>query len=213
MKESFLQGMTTLAKSQATRDLIDVLTPYATFEDVPANTQLQFSMDGVNLCYILLSGLVKVGRTTDDFVISSITTPNILGISNRVPHESGLYIETLSVARIATLPTARVHEIIGQNNAWEQFAGHMIIIASNLYRKNVLMTAPTTYDVMKFQLITLMREPADLRQSTSAAKYILERTRLSRSTVMKMLAQLKQGGYIEMEEGMLKAVHRLPEKY
>ena len=58
-----------------------------------------------------------------------------------------------------------------------------------------------------------MQEPADLRQSNSAAKYILERTRLSRSTVMKMLSQLKQGGYIDIEDGVLKAVHRLPDKY
>ncbi|MCS2158151.1 helix-turn-helix domain-containing protein [Scandinavium sp. H11S7] len=213
MKESFLQGMTTTVQSQATRDLIDVLTPYVTFEDVPANTQLHFSVEGVNLCYILLSGLVKVGRSTDDFVISSITTPNILGISNSVPHESGLYIETVSEARIATLPTARANEIIAQNNAWELLAGHMTVIASNLYKKSVLMTAATTYDVMKFQLIALMQEPADLRESHSAAKYILERTRLSRSTVMKMLSQLKLGGYIEIEDGVLKTVHRLPDKY
>ncbi|MEJ5072677.1 helix-turn-helix domain-containing protein [Enterobacter ludwigii] len=213
MKESFLQGMTTPVQSQATRDLIDILTPYVTFEDVPANTQLHFSVDGVSLCYILCSGLVKVGRTTDDIVISSITIPNILGISDGVPHESGLYIETLTVARIATLTTSRAHEIIAQKNAWELLAGHAIALAGNLFKKTVLMTAPTTYDVIKFQLMTLMREPADLRESISAAKYILERTRLSRSTVMKMLAQLKQGGYIEMEDGVLKAVHRLPDKY
>lgn len=213
MKESFLQGMTTPAKSQSTIDLIDVLTPYVTFEDVQANKQFHFSVDGVNLCYILLTGLVKVGRSTDDFVISSITTPNILGISNRVPHESGLYIETVSKAKIASLPTLRAHEIIAQNNAWELLAGHLTAIASNLYKKSVLMSAPTTYDVMKFQLIALMQEPEDLRESTSTAKYIIERTRLSRSTVMKMLSQLKQGGYIDIEDGVLKAVHRLPDKY
>ncbi len=213
MKESFLQGMTTKAKSQATHDLIDLITPYVVFEDVPARTQLHFSVNNVNMCYILRSGLVKMGRSTDDFVLSSIPTPNIIGITDRVPHESGLFLETLSDAQIATLTTERAHHIIGQNNAWELLVKHMTAVATNLFKKNVIMTAPSTYDVMKFQLVTLMREPADLRESISTAKYILERTRLSRSTVMKMLSQLKQGGYIEMEDGVLKAVHRLPDKY
>lgn len=213
MKESFLQDMTTLAESQATRDLIDVLTPYVVFEDVPPRTQLYFSIDGVNMCYILQSGLVKIGRRTDDFVISSLPTPNIMGITNMIPDASGLFLETLSVAKIATLRSERAHEIIAENNAWKLLVGHITKITTNLFKNNVIMTAPTSYDVLKFQLLALMREPDNLRQSTSAAKYILERTRLSRSTVMKMLAQLKQGGYIEMEDGVLKAVHRLPDKY
>ncbi|MFP2421499.1 helix-turn-helix domain-containing protein [Pseudescherichia vulneris] len=205
--------MTTLAESQATRELIDVLTPYVVFEDVPPRTKLYLSIDGMNMCYILQSGLVKVGRETDDFVMSSLPTPNIFGITNRIPDASGLFLETLSVAKIATLKTERAHEIIAERNAWKLLVGHITKITTNLFKNNAIMTAPTSYDVLKFQLLALMREPDNLRQSTTAAKYILERTRLSRSTVMKMLSQLKVGGYIEIDDGMLKAVHRLPEKY
>jgi len=213
MKEFSLHGDTTLIRSQATFDLIEVLTPYVTFKFVPPHTQLFFSVDGINMCYLLRSGLMKVCRNADGFVISSLATPNIMGITNRVPHNSGLFIETLSDAEIAILTTDRAHEIIAQNNAWELLVGHITTVTTNLFKKNVIMTAPTSYDILKFQLMSLMNEPVDIRETISAAKYILERTRLSRSTVMKMLSQLKVGGYIEMEEGMLKAVHRLPEKY
>ncbi|WP_434587311.1 helix-turn-helix domain-containing protein [Klebsiella sp. R390] len=41
----------------------------------------------------------------------------------------------------------------------------------------------------------------------------MQRTRLSRSSVMKILAQLKQGGYIQLEDGVLTSLNHLPAKY
>ncbi|HEO9918192.1 TPA: helix-turn-helix domain-containing protein, partial [Enterobacter asburiae] len=43
--------------------------------------------------------------------------------------------------------------------------------------------------------------------------YILEKTRLSRSRVMKILGDLRIGGYIEINRGILKKINKLPEKY
>jgi len=90
---------------------------------------------------------------------------------------------------------------------------HIAKVTTNLFHNNIIMAAPSTYEVLRFQLLELMREPDSVRESISVSKYVLERTRLSRSTVMKMLAQLKQGGYIELEDGVLKALHHLPAKY
>ncbi|CAM6830726.1 helix-turn-helix domain-containing protein [Klebsiella michiganensis] len=53
----------------------------------------------------------------------------------------------------------------------------------------------------------------DYRHSVTAEKYIREKTRLSRSGVMRILAALKTGGFIEMEEGKLIKINKLPAKY
>ncbi|WP_172588684.1 helix-turn-helix domain-containing protein [Buttiauxella agrestis] len=165
------------------------------------------------MCYLIRSGLIKIRRNSDDFVIAFLPVPNLVGVTNLLPESSGLYLELQTESEIATITTAHAHELIANNNAWELLAGHIAKVSSNLLNHEIIMTAPTSYELLRFQLIGLMKEPVNVRKSTSAAKYILERTRLSRSTVMKMLAQLKQGGYIELVDGMLLAVHQLPSKY
>jgi hypothetical protein len=55
-----------------------------------------------------------------------------------------------------------------------------------------------------------MEEEEDYRRSVTAEKYIREKTQLSRSGVMRILADLKTGGFIEMEEGRLIKINKLP---
>jgi uncharacterized membrane protein len=51
------------------------------------------------------------------------------------------------------------------------------------------------------------------RGSVTAERYIREKTQLSRSGVMRILADLKTGGFIEMEEGRLIKINKLPARY
>ena len=213
MKDSSAQGLPTLIQSQATFDLIDLLSPHVSFEQIPAHRRLYYSVGGENMCYIILSGSIKVGRDIDGFVVSSMPVPNIAGITNLLPETTGLYLETLKESEIAILTTTYAQQLIGETNSWQLLVNHIAKVTANLLLTNIIMTAPSTYEVLRFQLMALMNEPASVRESTSAAKYVLERTRLSRSTIMKMLAQLKQGGYIQLDDGILIALHHLPAKY
>jgi hypothetical protein len=58
-----------------------------------------------------------------------------------------------------------------------------------------------------------MNESEELRLATNACDYVQEKTLLSRSGIMKMLSDLKRGGHIEVERGVLIAVNKLPVKY
>jgi hypothetical protein len=53
-------------------------------------------------------------------------------------------------------------------------------------------------------------EEDELSGSVTAERYIREKTQLSRSGVMRILADLKTGGFIEMEEGRLIKINKLP---
>jgi len=213
MKDSSDDIFTTTIQIQATFDLIDVLSPFVTFEKVPSQRRLYYTVDGVKMCYIIRSGLIKVCRNADEFVMATLPTPNIAGITDMIPDTSGVYLELQDEADIAILTTARAQQLIAETNSWELLAKHITKVTTNLFNNNIIMTAPTTYEVVKFHLIMLIQEPASVREKTSAVKYILERTRLSRSTVMKMLAQLKQGGYIQLEDGILVTLNHLPARY
>ncbi len=207
------EGVPKFIQSQSTIDLVDKLTPYVTFAKVPAATRFYYHTDGINMCYLIRSGLIRVRRGRDEIVITSLLTPNIQGISNLIPETAGLFLETLGESEIATLTTEQALRMVAETNSWELLAGHITKVSTNLFSHSMVLAAPTSYDVVRFHLSALMQEPGDIREATSAAKYILERTRLSRSTVMKMLSQLRQGKYIELDEGILKAINHLPARY
>jgi CRP-like cAMP-binding protein len=71
----------------------------------------------------------------------------------------------------------------------------------------------TSYELICQQLVQLMNEDESYRRGITAERYIRDKTQLSRSGVMRILADLKAGGYVEMEEGRLIKINKLPAKY
>ena len=90
----------------------------------------------------------------------------------------------------------------------------LIYTAGRVYDHCTRISAPTSYDIIRAQLYELMRESNEFRQNITAANYIQSRTFLSRSSVMKILADLKKGGYIVTDRGVLKQIQQnIPLKY
>ncbi|OAT27733.1 hypothetical protein M975_4288 [Buttiauxella brennerae ATCC 51605] len=54
-----------------------------------------------------------------------------------------------------------------------------------------------------------MNEPKLLRESLPAEKYIRSKTGISRSGTMRILSEMKAGGSIKMENGMLKSIDKV----
>lgn len=67
--------------------------------------------------------------------------------------------------------------------------------------------------MIRQQLLKLMDEDEHYRSSITAERYIREKTQLSRSGVMRILADLRTGGFIDIEEGKLIRINKLPAKY
>lgn len=86
-------------------------------------------------------------------------------------------------------------------------------LAEKLYVSFDMHTLSTAYEKIRVQLCELMTEPPSYREKISAEQYIRGKTRLSRSGVMRILASLRDGGYIELEKGVLQKIHSLPDKY
>lgn len=75
------------------------------------------------------------------------------------------------------------------------------------------LITPTTYSTVRHQLYELINLPEDVREKILVEDYIRSKTRLSRSGIMHILSDLKNGGYIVIVKGILKEVHHLPENY
>ncbi|MCP2004885.1 hypothetical protein M976_03005 [Buttiauxella ferragutiae ATCC 51602] len=202
-------------QSPETIALVKKLDPFINYSLAKPGSRFYFRINGVKHCYFLRAGLAKLHRDEDEIMMTTLPTPYLLGISNlsATNDSAGLFIETINECLIASLTIEEAKQLITEQNAWELLSGHLTKITSNLFTHYRRMTAPSAYEIIRFKLLELMQEPQAIRESISAANYILYSSHLSRSAVMKILAQLKQGKYIEIENGVLKSIHHLPKKY
>jgi len=163
-------------------------------------------------CFLLLQGSVALHRRGDGIVLNSESSPFILGVSSQFSSEH-LYVRALETSELAAVSLERFNSTIAQHNLWEPFSHLLIYTASRVYEHCSRISQMSAYDIIRFQLVELMQEPEAIRMNTTAAAYIQSRTWLSRSGIMRILAELRPGQYITMERGVLLDIHHLPRKY
>lgn len=154
-----------------------------------------------------------VHRQSDDLAMATATAPTLVGIGNLHQMEMEGYIKTLVPCDIAILKMSTVRNIIDVHQLWEPLAKHMMVVAGKLFHSSEQLSAPSAYDIVRAQLKELISEAPVIRENTTAERYIRDKTHLSRSGVMRILASLKEGGYIKMERGILTEIVKLPEKF
>ncbi|WP_447337931.1 helix-turn-helix domain-containing protein [Klebsiella variicola] len=169
---------------------------------------VHYYKDDIRQCFLLLQGSVALHRRGDGIVLNSESAPFILGVSSQ-----HLYVRALETSEIARVPLDCFNHIVAQLDLWEHFSKLLIYTASRVYEHCAQISQMSAYDIIRFQLVELMQEPDAIRQKITAAAYIKSRTYLSRSGIMRILAELRTGKYITMERGILLDINHLPRKY
>lgn len=202
-----------LRVSDFAQPLIEHLKRNAEVKSILPRRRLSFQVGGERYCYLILKGCVMTHRESDDLAVATATAPALVGIINLHNLELKGYIKTLVPCEIAILNMATVHNIIDTHQLWEPLAKHIMVLAGKLFQSSEQLSAPLAYDIIRAQLNELINEAPVLRENTTAERYIRDKTHLSRSGVMRILASLKEGGYIKMERGILTEIVKLPEKF
>lgn len=172
---------------------------------------VHYYKDDIRQCFLLLQGSVALHRRGDGIVLNSESAPFILG-SSQFSSEH-LYVRALETSEIARVPLDCFNHIVAHLDLWEHFSKLLIYTASRVYEHCAQISQMSAYDIIRFQLVELMQEPDAIRQKITAAAYIKSRTYLSRSGIMRILAELRTGKYITMERGILLDINHLPRKY
>ncbi|AIE03332.1 winged helix-turn-helix transcriptional regulator [Klebsiella variicola] len=173
---------------------------------------VHYYKDDIRHCFLLLQGSVALHRRGDGIVLNSESAPFILGVSSQFSSEH-LYVRALETSEIARVPLDCFNHIVAHLDLWEHFSKLLIYTASRVYEHCAQISQMSAYDIIRFQLVELMQEPDAIRQKITAAAYIKSRTYLSRSGIMRILAELRTGKYITMERGILLDINHLPRKY
>lgn len=162
---------------------------------------------------MILEGTVAVYRRNDNMMLSTARSPAVFGLANLTDIYFDDYIKTINPCLIGEISTARVNDIIKEKSLWGLLSKQLMFVYGRLYNNVMPQGAPTAYEMIRQQLLNLIEEDESYRAAVTAELYIREKTHLSRSGVMRILADLKTGGFIEMEEGRLIKIHKLPARY
>ncbi|HBE9078760.1 helix-turn-helix domain-containing protein [Serratia fonticola] len=196
----------------ATAKLFYKLSPYVDFKVIPSGTRLDMFKQEGSCCYLVRSGVCKLYNGADEIFVGTLRVPAIFGIGGGLETAS-LFIQMQGAAEVATVSTQEFRQLVARLNLWELFSRHLYRMSIRFFMLSSHLSAPTAYASLRLQLLELMREPAELRENITAAQYIQEKTRLSRSSIMKIISQLKQGEFVKMDNGILKEIRHLPLKY
>lgn len=82
-----------------------------------------------------------------------------------------------------------------------------------LSKRDDVLVARSAYSVVREFLIEINELIVDHQRDINIYDYIQEYTNLARSTIIKILSDLKKGQYIVVEKGRLISLTTLPEKY
>ncbi|MGE8030143.1 helix-turn-helix domain-containing protein [Enterobacter mori] len=165
------------------------------------------------MTFLLHEGTMAVYRSKDHLLMRYFEAPMIFGMNDLMDMTEGMFLKACGNIRYEIIPTKQFIELVDSNNLWKEAAYTFMYVIKRFAQVHQTTAGLTTYELIKQNLATLMDEKEDLRLTINASDYIQEKTHLSRSRVMKILSDLKIGGHIELQRGILMKVNKLPENY
>lgn len=190
--------------------VMQALTPFAKFIDCTKNKKLMLVRSGKSVCYMVFEGRGVVCRNWDNLVIATTRSPVIIGITSVLfPLNEEYYWRPETDCVAMSIDVDIVRQVIVDNNLWQHLSTMLGFIAYRLNDHNVKLTARSGLSIICKQIYALMDEPIEVRRKVGLTNYILDRTLLSRSYVMKIVSELKAEGKIILKDKVLVKVGNL----
>jgi len=192
--------------------LMAVLLPEA--DKIVTRRPRNFSKNGPEI-YLLTEGNFWLHRRVDDLQLSMAKAPHILGLAElAIPVGDTTYVKFAPDSEVFVISGAKVQALFAQQPALWQDA--MKILAFHLHFsswRDLHLLNDNAYDTIRGKLLELEKHDNALRKETTILNYILGSTKLSRSTILRVLKELTDGGYVEAQRGKLLRIVHLPLRY
>lgn len=165
------------------------------------------------VCFLLYSGTCIAKRTQDSLVLSTIRSPSIVGLQDVFHAKSDMHLLAVGDIEYAILSVDDFFCHAETKNLWKNICFMLMLSATRFSEYQCETVGISNYELICNLLISLSIEDFEIRATTTALEYIQERSLLSRSGIMKTLASLKAGGYIDIKNGLLIKINSLPKKF
>lgn len=163
--------------------------------------------------YIIVSGEVEFRRESDELCMFSASGPCIYGLSSMFFHSSNMYCLIRSNTVVRSIPKDEFTQLISENNLWKDLTRLLSWYIILMSKRDDVLVARSAYSVVREFLYEINELKVNHQRDINVYDYIQEYTNLARSTIVKILSDLKKGKYIVVEKGRLLNLTHLPEKY
>lgn len=159
------------------------------------------------------AGFLSVYRKGSNDLLGHLHAPTFFGVNFLYDAYFPLYFTGGNNTEIYQGNNETLLRVITQHQLQECLLYTMISNVNELYRRDLISAASDSYQAIKSILLHYATKPVEFRMQFGIASIITKLTGLSRSHVMRILSELKKGGYIETEDGKLVSVGNLPDKF
>ncbi|WP_333850358.1 helix-turn-helix domain-containing protein [Leclercia sp.] len=166
-----------------------------------------------NYVHLMIRGEIEIRRHSDELSMFTMRHAGFLGVSavyNKASYMYGLARETTV---IRTIRRDEFERLIGEQNLWPQFTQILVWYIGLLTKRDDVLVARSAYSVVREFLLEINELIISQNRDINVYDYIQEYTNLARSTIIKILSDLKKGHYIVVEKGKLINITSLPERY
>lgn len=193
--------------------LLQVSTPFS----LAVNQRYNLSPDPDNSGIILMDqGIFSIGHVEDDFYTGTMFSPSIVGF---IDAYSLYYNVELRPRHFIYADTACTGFFIKTNDflskadefdLWHDVSrilAHRLMVLAAYEREHLGVDA---YAKIRSLLNELWLYPEEYRSDINVSSFLQRRSGLSRSQIMRVLSELRKGGYLEITLGKLKNMSKLP---
>lgn len=195
------------------KELEAIVLKTACFEETILKKWQKISTSDTEYVHIILSGEVEFRRESDELCMFTIRDKSIFCLSAIFHNETHMYGLVRSNAVVRTIRKEDFIRLLNEHNLWEALSNILAWYVCLLSKRDQVLVARSAYAIVREFLLEINELIVRHDRDINIYDYIQEYTNLARSTIIKILADLKRGEYIEVEKGRLLNITSLPEKY
>lgn len=163
--------------------------------------------------HIIVSGEVEFRRESDELCLFTLQGQCIFGLSSIIYHSSHMYGLVRSNTVVRSIPKDAFSQLMTEKGLWPELTKVLAWYICMLSKRDDVLVARSAYSVVREFLLEINELIVHHQRDINVHDYIQEYTSLARSTIIKILSDLKKGQYIVVEKGRLLNITNLPEKY
>lgn len=159
------------------------------FKKLPG--QMINSISLFDSCLLLCKGCISVHRTSDDVLIKCVHSPYLFGVDTLMT-EPPYYLKALSKVEYEVVSKELTIDTINKYDLWHSLSMYLILLSEIKVDYISRMSGVSTKNLIKVCYSDFHEEPEVIREFMTVSDYIMARTNLARSTVVKALAEYKK---------------------
>ncbi|CDL80599.1 helix-turn-helix domain-containing protein [Xenorhabdus szentirmaii] len=194
------------------KKVVDALLPYS--ESITSDFPTQGTFINVEnefaKIFLLNQGYINVHRINDNLIVATSFSPYITGLSFYSGSEIYYSIELGPDCKIYQISRGNALNAIRKHDLHREWMRIVSYKSAFFYARDISIFRHSSKEIVCNLLSRLMTFPDEFRENISAIKYVEQRCTLSRSCIQRILFSLKKEGSIEIIDGCLQRVLKLP---